>query len=338
MRKNINLMKEANLKLLRRIMKQRRKATKPQLAEWSGLSVVTVSSLMKVLLSRGEVMEDETALSNGGRPPLSYRFNAGYKLALVIYMLESAGNDIAVFSVDNLWGEHLERTEKILNQKQFGSFTSMIEGFIAKYPKIGVIAFGMPGVELQGKLDIIDYKDLQGKEFCGYFRKKFYLPVLFENDINAAVMGFCEANRIKEGECVVAVYYPCKYPPGAGIFINGQIYKGRDGFAGEIKYLPIGVDWQGLGASLCSWTDAAAKIILSIISLYNPHQIVLYGENLPENLFSEILGRCEMYFPHKVLPKFVVSKNFHHDFAVGIQKLALQFLNDGITVKDERGF
>lgn len=330
---NTNLMKEINLNMLRKVMKLQKKATKPQLAELTGLSVVTVNSLIKVLLEGGELFEDEAAPSNGGRPAVTYRFNSEYSLALIIYMHEMNGNDVAFISVDNLWGERIEKKEKILNRLSLTDFDEIIEKFIIKYPSIKVISFGMPGVELQGKLNIIDYEKLQGKGFSEYFKNKFNLPVLFENDLNAAVIGYCHSNEIKDDVCVVALYYPSKYPPGSGIFLNGNIYKGRDGFAGEVGYLPIGVDWRNLKDTSFEQCDVIAKIILSITSLYNPHQVVLYGEDLPESIFKEIMKICQGHIPHHVLPEIIISQKFNIDFAQGIQRISLNFLEPTLCIK-----
>ena len=56
MNKNINLIKAGNLNILRRAFKEKRVATKPQLSELTGLSVVTINSLVNVLLNNGEII------------------------------------------------------------------------------------------------------------------------------------------------------------------------------------------------------------------------------------------------------------------------------------------
>lgn len=72
---NINLVKEINLNMLRNILKAEKIASKPQLAELTGLSVVTINSLVNILVTNGEIIEDVTLPSNGGRPAVAFRFN-----------------------------------------------------------------------------------------------------------------------------------------------------------------------------------------------------------------------------------------------------------------------
>ena len=45
-----NLIKDENLKVLRHVLRKEREAAKPQLAEKTGLSIVTIQSLIKTLL------------------------------------------------------------------------------------------------------------------------------------------------------------------------------------------------------------------------------------------------------------------------------------------------
>ena len=53
---NANLVKEINLNKLRNAFKLKKTASKPQLAELTELSVVTINSLVKILVENGEVI------------------------------------------------------------------------------------------------------------------------------------------------------------------------------------------------------------------------------------------------------------------------------------------
>lgn len=113
-----------------------------------------------------------------------------------------------------------------------------------QYPQIQDICFGIPGAEADRQLVIIDYKNMKGQSLSDHIRTKFKLPVRVENDINAAVMGFCHRHQLPNDQCVVGLNFPDKYPTGAGIFLNGHIHRGSKGLAGEIRYLPFGIDWD----------------------------------------------------------------------------------------------
>lgn len=334
---NPSLMKEIHLNQLRRTMKAVKRVSKPQLAELTGLSVVTVNSLVKILLESGEIREDAVLPSGGGRPPLTYRFNADYSLALTVYMYEESGIDTVFISVDNLHGEQMKTKKQRLEDISLQSFDDLIDPLLAQYPAIKVLAFGLPGTEVNGRLLLMDYQGLQGKSFTEYFQKKYCLPVIFENDLNAAVTGYCYTHHLTAQATVIGIYFPEKYLPGAGIFINGQIYKGRDGIAGEITYLP-GIDWLHFNDTPDQLQAALVKMIMSITSLYNPHQIILYSDQLDpvsaERLRDSCIGaRIDPF----LLPEIVVSKDFKVDFAKGIQYIALRQLEPAFPLPQKQG-
>jgi predicted NBD/HSP70 family sugar kinase len=324
---NANLVKEINLNNLRNTFKLVKTATKPQLAELTGLSVVTINSLVKVLVENGEVIEDVILPSNGGRPATAYSFNSEFSLALVIYLYEQRGEDTAFICVSNLYGEILKKIEKTMDKIQNNSFDSLIEKMLSKYPNIKVISFGMPGEEIDGRLLISDYKELKDQFFTTYIKEKFKLPVIFENDINAAVEGYCYSHEITDTQCVIGIYFPSKYPPGAGIYINGGIYKGRNGLAGEIKYLPFEVDWDNFDFNKEQIKAIIIKIVVAFCCMYNPDIIVLYGEGIPDTIVGEVKHSCNSEIEKIMIPEIVISEELNHDFEIGIKQIALKSLD-----------
>lgn len=330
---NANLVKEINLNMLRNAFKSKKIATKPQLSELTGLSVVTINSLVNILVENGEVMEDVILPSNGGRPAAAFRFNSEFSLALVIYMYEEKGKDTVFMCVSNLCGEIIEKLEKTMIKIETSSFDSLIEEMLLKYPSIKVISFGMPGQEVDGRLLISDYRDLRNQFFTSHIQEKFQLPVIFENDINAAVEGYCYSHGVTEKQCVVGIYFPSKYPPGAGIYLNGGIYKGRNGLAGEIKYLPFEVDWDNFDFNEEQIKEIVIKTLLSFCCMYNPDIIVLYGEGIVDSIVKEFKNRCDSEIERIMIPEIVISKELNNDFEMGIKRIALKALEPTLQVR-----
>ena len=64
------------------------------------------------------------------------------------------------------------------------------------------------------------------------------LPVAIENDVNLAAVGEAWKGEAKGHDTFVAISIGTGI--GMGIIINGEIYRGRSGAAGEIGLLPIG--------------------------------------------------------------------------------------------------
>jgi len=184
----------------------------------------------------------------------------------------------------------------------------------------------MPGEEIDGRLLISDYKELKDQFFTTYIKEKFKLPVIFENDINAAVEGYCYSHGITEKQCVIGIYFPSKYPPGAGIYINGGIYKGRNGLAGEIKYLPFGIDWENFDYNEEKMKEIIIKTVFSFCCMYNTDTIVIYGEGITDTIISEFKSKCNSEIKKIMIPEIIISKELNHDFEIGIKHIALKYI------------
>ncbi len=325
--KKNNLIKDMNLNKIRNALKELGKATKPQLAERTGLSVVTVNSLVNTLIDQGEIIPDVTLDSEGGRPAASFRFNSNFRLVLVIYMHEYMGKDTAFYCVVNLRGEVIERSEQILNNPYMQDFDEKIEDYINNFPNINAICFGFPGAEVNQKVMVTCYDNIYDKSLSGYIKDKFNLPVVVENDINAAVLGYCHHNKISDSQCVIGLYFPDKYPPGAGIYLNGDIYRGRSNLAGEIKYLPLGVDWETFDFNLTDALNIIVKTIQMFMCTLNPDKIILYGENDGHTIQKLIYEKALEEVEKIMIPEIVISSELNADFEYGIKQVALKMID-----------
>lgn len=324
-----NLIKETNLKKLRQILREQRILTKSQLAELSGLSVVTIQSLMKTLLDNGEITEDATVQPQLGRPAASFRYNASHRLALIVNMYESDGQDTAEYTVYNLCGEVLDRHLETIPTVTLESFHNAIDGLISSYPAISVIGFGMPAEEMEGRLVISDYKFLQNTELAAYYETRCHLPVFVENDINAALLGYCVSQHYPAGQDFynAAIYLPTKYPAGASLCHNYQILKGRNGLAGELKYLPLDIDWTAIPYTPKALEDIALKVMQVLISIYNPDRIILYSESLTPAIGERLKALYPTTTDQIFIPEVELYRSMKEDLDLGLIQSALEKLN-----------
>jgi hypothetical protein len=326
---NTTLIKELNKKLIREQLRKMREATIIELARGTGLSVVTVKSLLVELIKKREVREGETIPSNGGRPSTLYIYNEKYRYGLVIYGYQKNSSNFINISVTNLYGECVYREELFLEDIQVESFSQYIDKAIKKYPHIGTIGFGLPGVEEDGIVVSNDYCGIVGDAFMSFYKQKYGLPIIFINDVNAAVKGFFSDRSSKDCPCLVGVYFPRIYPPGAGMVINAEIYTGAHGFAGEIGHLLPNVDWMRLNYSdTQAVTDAVSALIAVYCRVVAPNQFVLYGDFLDEAQSIRIQMHTQSLLNQKYKVNVTVSADFEKDFERGMVISVLEQLND----------
>lgn len=322
-------MRSYNLQLIRGALREMRQATQGQLAERTGMSVVTVNALLKVLLKNGEAKLITSALTseNGGRPARQYRYRAEFQLALVLCLGKNGCQARLAVSVENMVGETICHEEESPGEILPEVLLECVRRYREQFPRLALVVLGIPGVEVDGVLTAMDYSVLRGLWFKDWLREQSGLPVFLVNDINGAVFGYgAVSGCLFLPETVVGVCWSEGCPPGAGILLKGELYQGRDGLAGEIAQAFSAVPWPKTDSPL----DKAAQTVLNLVRYWNPHRIVLYHEHLSAPDAAAIRGICTAILPERFLPELVTGRNLREDYEQGLRALAHRYLEESI--------
>lgn len=221
--------------------------SRPAIARKTGLSLPTVVSLVESLESINLVHEQGMVSGAVGRPATVYSVNphAGYVLAIDL------GGTKVQAGITNLFGDVLaEDVEPTASQNSSAILEQLTHlhhrlladsGFDVETP--GAACIGVPGV-WDPKTDSIDaaynLPVLNKIPLKASFQRALGLPVIIENDVNLAAVGESWKGRAQEYDTFVA--FSIGTGIGMGIVINGEVYRGRTGAAGEIGLLPTGPD------------------------------------------------------------------------------------------------
>ncbi|AIQ30361.1 ROK family transcriptional regulator [Paenibacillus sp. FSL P4-0081] len=316
---NALVIREVNMNLVRQVLKEHGQATKRQIAGVSGLSVVTVGTVLQLLEAQNEVLAGAQVSSSGGRPAQQYIYNDEYALALILFTHEEQDVIYIHRTVVTLAGRTLFEDNTAVSGVDLAAFEAVIDSSLQMYPLIQAIGLGLPGAEVEGLMVVSDYKALRGVPVAEHFRQRYGKPVVIENDVNAAVIGYCRRMK-EETASVVYLYFPDRFAPGAGIFIGGKLYKGKRGFAGEVANIPLGIAWGdgGLIASFEALTDAIAKLAAAVSSVLNPDIVVLYGSFLKEEHLLSVEKKCSASLPYPAIPRVRMSDDFAADYIQGM--------------------
>jgi predicted NBD/HSP70 family sugar kinase len=325
---NALVMKEININLVRKTLKGKGEATKHQIAEATGLSTVTIGTILQKLVDDNIAIEVGFAASTGGRPAQSFRFNENHSHALVLFTHEQDGQDRLHVRVANLNGVCIDEVNTSLDEIKLDSFEPYVEVALQKCDTIRVISFGLPGIEMDGRIVGGDYPALTGTAFAAHYQARYQLPVIVENDVNAASIGYCKRHRLEAEAAAIYLYFPQKYPPGGGIYMAGGLYKGWSNYAGEIAGMPLGINWhdQKLYRSRRRVCDALATLITAISMLLNPHKVILYGSFLTDRHLSDIRQQCDARLPAHAVPRLCLATDFTLDYQYGTIAQALALL------------
>jgi predicted NBD/HSP70 family sugar kinase len=260
-------LKEHNRNLALRMIFEKDKISRAEIARQTGLTPTTVSDIVSELMNEGLVDEIGIGRSTGGKNPIllsllpDSRFSIGLDLA----------NDRFSGAIVNLRGEIKEYVSYALNDLDGEAALNLVFKILDYLLDVvdGPI-FGI-GIGAPGLIDPIDgvvitavnfnWKNLHlGK----IIEERYRLPVQIINDCQAAAIAektYVDRNRNVNNMIVINV----RHGIGAGIIINGEIFHGDGGSAGEVGHIvvvPDGGDLCRCGNYGCLETVASAQAIL----------------------------------------------------------------------------
>jgi predicted NBD/HSP70 family sugar kinase len=330
---NALVIREININLIRKVLKTKGLATKQQIAKETGLSLVTIGTVMQYLMKQKEVFGTEQSSSSGGRPAQQYRFNDDFSHALILFPYETNGHLFVRSTIVNLSGQCVKETDTEVELINLKTFEVIITPQINSFPTIEAIGFGQPGVEINGRIIISDYKMLIGTAFTEHYRAHYNMPVVVENDVNCAIVGFANKRKISDSNTLIYLYFPDKHPPGAGILINGGLFKGKSNFAGEISTIPMGVKWDdNLYLAFDKICETITRLVITICSILNPDRVILNGNFLNETHIETITQNCNAQLTQNIAPVIQLSDNFVSDYQSGLTSQTLRLLEPDIRL------
>ncbi|HEX6835296.1 MAG TPA: ROK family protein [Polyangia bacterium] len=246
-------------------IRQHGPVSRPQLAEATGLSKPTISLALADLERWKLVRAVGHRSGNTGRSAVLYeiRPEAGYVIAIDV------GRAWIHLALANLTGEVLARRTEPSNasssQKLVAQISKRARALAAEvglpYQKVTFIVIGSPGFVDPRSGTIQLAPNLAGWGHPGVLealREQLGPRFVVENDVKLATLGE-QAQGQGKGVANFA-FVSVGTGIGMGIVIDGRLYRGARGAAGEIGYLPLGeADAKAAtGARRRGWLESVA--------------------------------------------------------------------------------
>src|SRR4051794_4710894 len=121
-------------------------------------------------------------------------------------------------------------------QETLDIFTDAVEEVRAAAPDVEAIAFGLPAlVEFEtGVSRWSNHLPLEGVPFRDLMSERLGLPVLVDNDGNASILAEARTGAARGARHAVMVSLGTGI--GGGLWLNGDVYRGASGLAGELGH------------------------------------------------------------------------------------------------------
>jgi predicted NBD/HSP70 family sugar kinase len=240
------------------------------LAQRTGLTKATVANLVDSLIAQGVLLEGAPAAAGLGRPSRSLSFNPDGPVAIGV---EINVDYTAVCRVD-LTGR-IRDQQRLAADNRTSSADQLLRGAASlcrpllddlARPALGV-ALAVPGVvSADGEvLRAPNLPRLTGELIAAKLAKMLGvtddLPIIVENEAN---LGALAQLRSAPGEGQDFVYVSGEIGVGAGLVVGGELFRGRNGFAGELGHVVVAQDGPacGCGGQGCVEQYAGQDVLL----------------------------------------------------------------------------
>lgn len=251
------------------LIRSGRAATRGDVLDVTGLSRMTVAQRIDALLAAGLLVENGTDRATGGRRPMRLEFNSGHSYVLAstvdtrqtrTAVTDLAGRVLFEDRIDVAVVDGPERTLQAITAsarellRRGGIAASSVSGFGISVPGPVDPDTGRPSQPpIMPGWDAYPIPDHLGDEFS--------VPVLVANDADVAALGEHTAGFPHSGAlCLVKVSTGI----GTGIIIDGKVYRGIDGGAGDIGHVRLAHHTEALcqcGARGCLAAVASGRAV-----------------------------------------------------------------------------
>jgi predicted NBD/HSP70 family sugar kinase len=238
------------------------------LSELIDKSVPLTSRVLNEMMEEGTVVELGYALSTGGRRPQMYALKTDLAYMVSVAM-DQMITRIAILDMRNNYVGKVKSIKLALNDNPdaLKQLTAHLSDFIntsgIPKEKIVGIGIGMPGFVNSDKgLNFSFLKVKEGESIVSVVETAVGIPVLIDNDSSLIALAELKLGAARKKQNVMVINI--SWGIGLGMIVNGALFSGHNGFAGEFSHIPIFTNNKmcSCGKSGCLETETSLSIVV----------------------------------------------------------------------------
>ena len=281
------------------LMRSNGYASAPELSKWIKMSLPSCIALLNELIEAGYVKNFGIGESSGGRKPSLYGLpEDGYYVISCDFARFSANLAILdcyhkfvtpVIEIDT----HID--DPLLVDKLYQAAHQLMADHRIPDEKIFGVGVDMPGL-INSKTGInYTIKDKKHQNVARNLKLRFNKLVFIDNDARMHAYGEFYFGAAKNYKDAIIIHW--SWGLGLGIFVNGQLCSGKNGFAGEFSHIPIVENGELCicGKRGCLETIASANTIMKRVR-----------QGIENNEISTLIARFKDH-PERVTAEEVIT-------------------------------
>lgn len=277
--------------------------TKKEIAQKTNVSIMTTGTILNDFLLKGIIVENELIYVEKGRPTHQYKLNPDYYHECMMYVKKNDCCSI-IYCLKNALGELID-SKKIKKKELVGEdIVNCLNKIIEEDKYLQYISLGLPAIISNNQVIESDIDSLK--------------EILLMNDIKCIAYGYNQMHH----QNVCFLTFPKDSGPGCSMILDNQLIDGNNGIAGEVAYLPL-FDFlkkREFDNSL----ENIIQVVATTIVMYNPHLLILTGENIKEDDLEAIQKGDLNYVPIHFMPSLKYQENCEDYYFQGLESQIIQ--------------
>ena len=296
----------------------------PVLSKWLKISLPTCIVLLNDLITAGYVKNFGIGESSGGRKPSLYGLpEDGFyviscdvaRFSAHMAILDCSHKFVAPIAEINT---HIDDPKLV--DKLYQTAHQLMADYHIPDEKVYGIGVDMPGL-INSKAGInYTIKDKKRQNIGRELRMRFNKLVYIDNDARMHAQGEFHFGAAKDYKDAIVIHW--SWGLGLGIFVNGELSSGKNGFAGEFSHIPV-VDNGELcicGKRGCLETVASSNTIMTRVQ-----------QGFANKEISTLIRQFKNN-PEKVTPEDVIkSARQGDDFCIAILNEVGKAMGKGLS-------
>ncbi|MGV8976626.1 MAG: ROK family transcriptional regulator [Cellulomonas sp.] len=258
------------------------------LSRETGLTGATVSTVVRRLIDDGLVIESGRSASTGGKPATLLTLNADARFAVGVHLDQGA----LTYVVSNLSGAIVGRWRRPgagaappgTVVERIGVEIELLVARLGIEPRrilgLGVVSAGPLTSSIGLVMTPPAMEAWTNYPLASALSARLGRPVLLENDATAAAIGEYWAGPLEAGSVFAALYMGSGI--GAGVMVDGAVYRGASGNTGEVGHICVAIDgpvcWCGNRGCVEALGGPA-----SVVDAARTTELLLPGVGVAEN-------------------------------------------------------
>lgn len=277
--------------------------TKKEIAQKTNVSIMTTGTILNDFLLKGIIVENELIYVEKGRPTHQYKLNPDYYHECMMYVKKNDCCSI-IYCLKNALGELID-SKKIKKKELVGEdIVNCLNKIIEEDKYLQYISLGLPAIISNNQVIESDIDSLK--------------EILLMNDIKCIAYGYNQMHH----QNVCFLTFPKDSGLGCSMILDNQLIDGNNGIAGEVAYLPL-FDFlkkREFDNSL----ENIIQVVATTIVMYNPHLLILTGENIKEDDLEAIQKGDLNYVPIHFMPSLKYQENCEDYYFQGLESQIIQ--------------